>query len=315
MPRSAREAIAIARATEQAGFWGFGVSDSPYLYGELYPVVTACLEATSSIHIGPNVTNPVSRNWSTHAAAARTFDELYPGRYFLGIATGDGAVYSVGLQPAKPAALEEAVRTIRKHGPERLEVQVAASGGRSLAVAGRTADGVILGTGFDGPAIQTLSAIAQRARLDASIAAPLERWALVELNVVASEAEIPAARKAFEPVAVAYSRFAFDFTFEGKNVPEVFWATMRERYARYQHHHHAQLKDDNPNSDLFADDPAIRDYLIDRFCVVGTREQCANRVAALIDETKVDGIWMSVVVPDPVGVVHRAAEALAFLTS
>src|SRR5436305_464093 len=96
----ATHVVDVARAAEDAGFWGLAVPDTaPKLFQGTYPLVTASLLATSSIRVGPFVTNPVTHHWSVHAATARALDELAPARPFLGISTGDGAVSSVGLEP------------------------------------------------------------------------------------------------------------------------------------------------------------------------------------------------------------------------
>ena len=83
--------VDIAREAERGGLARVGMADSPILYGEIYPSITAVLSATSRIQVGPNVTNPVSRHWTVHAASARTIDAMYPGRFYLGLAAGDGA--------------------------------------------------------------------------------------------------------------------------------------------------------------------------------------------------------------------------------
>src|ERR1035437_7006131 len=94
LPHSAKLLVDIAQEAERLGFYGIGVVDSPLLYGEMYPIITAMLANTSSIRIGTNVTNPVSRHWTVHASSARTFTEMSPGRFFLGMGVGDGAVHS-----------------------------------------------------------------------------------------------------------------------------------------------------------------------------------------------------------------------------
>src|SRR5690606_40707014 len=83
LPRSAREAVEIARRAEAGGFWGLGISDSPVLYQEMYPVISACLLATDRLVVGSNVTNPVTRHWTIHASTHRTYDELHPGPDYL----------------------------------------------------------------------------------------------------------------------------------------------------------------------------------------------------------------------------------------
>ena len=63
--RSSRESIKIAQAAEAAGFWGLGMGDTvPKLYQDTYVTAAACFAATERLHIGPTVTNTVTRHWS-----------------------------------------------------------------------------------------------------------------------------------------------------------------------------------------------------------------------------------------------------------
>jgi alkanesulfonate monooxygenase SsuD/methylene tetrahydromethanopterin reductase-like flavin-dependent oxidoreductase (luciferase family) len=311
LPRSMGEFLAVARETEAAGFWGFGVGDSHYLYHELYPAITACLLNTRRITVGPCVTNAVSRNWSIHASSARTFEELAPGRFVLGIATGDGSVYSVGLRPQRWAELEADIRQIRARSPPDLKIQVTVSGPKGAAVAGRAGDAVVIAVGDDAQATNYLAKVARAARAEAGIKTPLEVWVMIPVNVVATEAEIAEARHAILVTAIGMARFSLQFTFDGKNIPPELQAPLRERLSRYTHQHHASRAEDNPNRRLFADQPKLVEYLTDRMVMVGTREQCARRVERLGREAALDGMWLSISPPDGVGIVRRAGEAFA----
>ena len=80
--RRARNAIRVAEACEAAGFWALGIGDTaPHLYQDAFVTTCACLEATSRLHVGPTVTNTITRHWSVLATMARTFEELQPGRF------------------------------------------------------------------------------------------------------------------------------------------------------------------------------------------------------------------------------------------
>jgi 5,10-methylenetetrahydromethanopterin reductase len=89
-----------------------------------------------------------------------------PGRVVMGIAAGDTSVHQIGLRPARIAELEDAIRIARtllrgesvelgwKHStrldhPRPVPVIVTAGGPRGLAMAGRSADGVVIRVGSD----------------------------------------------------------------------------------------------------------------------------------------------------------------------
>lgn len=309
LPTSARGAVEVARATEEGGFWGLGISDSPILFSGTYPVATACLLETKSIKLGALGTNPVTRHWTVHAANLRAWQEMAPGRSFVGIASGFSAVHTIGLRPATVRQLEGAVRDIRQAAPG-VAIHVGASGPRMAEMAGRTADAIIIGTGTDPIAIRNLYERALSARKAAGVQEPLEAWSLVTTKVVESESEVEAARKAVEPVVIPHGYFSLDFTFEGKNVPEEFQQPLRERFAKYDFLSLARISGGDPNVALFADRPDLVQYLLDRFSVVGTPEMCAEKLRKLLAETAVSGIWLAMIVVDPVKEVKLAAETL-----
>jgi hypothetical protein len=84
-----------------------------------------------------------------HAATAKALNELASGRQFVGMATSDGAVHSVGLRPARRSELESAVSSFRSVAPDGIEVHIAASGVKGAAGGGRIASDLLLGIGLD----------------------------------------------------------------------------------------------------------------------------------------------------------------------
>lgn len=305
MPRNAREAAEIAQHAEDLGFWGIGFCDSPILYDELYTTISHVLSNTQHIMVGSQVTNPVSRHWTVHAAAARTLHRLHGDRFFLGLASGDSALHSIGMKPATPEALEAAVGRIRGAGPEGLRVLVAAGGPKSLQAAGRAGTGVVLGTGLDPVAIQNLVAQTtfDRGQVD------FELWSVALLSIFGDAADRAAALEKAKPRSIAFSRHAFDFTFAGKNVPEHLQQTLAEGYQKYQFAHHARIDGVNPNAEIFNDYPEIVDYLIKRFVLFGTEAECAEQLDRFTRDVALDGVWLSINETDPLVTIQRAARS------
>ena len=138
-----------------------------------FQVMAICATQTRKIRFGTAVTNMVYRDPTILANSAATINEISGGRAILGMGTGDGPVYSLGRTATRLAQFEEGLRTIRDlvhgrsvsvpGGKERraggkvslsvgklpVPIYISAEGPRSLRLAGRVADGVILGTGFD----------------------------------------------------------------------------------------------------------------------------------------------------------------------
>jgi coenzyme F420-dependent glucose-6-phosphate dehydrogenase len=168
-----------ARWAEEAGFGFAIISDHyhPWLErqgnsGFVWSVIGAIAAATDRITVGTGVTCPILR---IHPAiigqAAATSAELLPGRFFLGVGTGENLNEHILGGRWPPAAvrlkmLEEAVRVIRQlwqganmdfRGeffvvenariytlPDRLPpIYIAAAGARAARLAARAGDGLI----------------------------------------------------------------------------------------------------------------------------------------------------------------------------
>jgi coenzyme F420-dependent glucose-6-phosphate dehydrogenase len=174
-----RDLVRNARLAEEAGFTFALISDhfhpwierhphSPFVWG----VLGAIAEATDRLVVGTGVTCPTMRiHPAIVAHAAATAADLMPGRFFLGLGTGENLNEHIlgGAWPewdVRAEMLEEAVEVIRalwggettshrgRHYrvqnarlftlPESLPpIRVAASGPRMAAVAARLGDGLI----------------------------------------------------------------------------------------------------------------------------------------------------------------------------
>ena len=117
------------------------------------------------------MTNPLTRHPAVTAVAAATVAEISGGRVTLGIGAGDRPLLSLGSRPARLADLEKAIEVIRalwagQHvtaeatsfalddahyrfapAPD-IPIWVSATGPKTLELAGRVADGVILLAGL-----------------------------------------------------------------------------------------------------------------------------------------------------------------------
>jgi alkanesulfonate monooxygenase SsuD/methylene tetrahydromethanopterin reductase-like flavin-dependent oxidoreductase (luciferase family) len=312
---SVRTVVDLAVRADEAGLWGLGVADTaPKHHRAAYPTITASLLATTRLRVGATVSNPVSQHWSVHAAVANALDELAPGRFFVGLATGDGAVSSVGLRPASWQVLEDAVANLRAHIPPATEIHVAASGPKGAAIGGVIASDLILGVGLDGPTLRRFGDRARAARAEAGIDEPLRIWGLAVACFVDREEEVEGARHVVRGFANSTARFTFHGTYEDKGVPEEWQGLIRQRFARYDFQHHGRMEE-NPNSRLFDDHPEVQSFLIDRTLAVGTPAQVGTRLAAVARHAKLDGLWVSIaptpVEPDPLRNLDRVVEAVA----
>jgi probable F420-dependent oxidoreductase len=160
-PPSAR-VVALARQAEAFGFTHVWTFDSHILWQEPYVIYSQILAETSSVRVGPMVTNPATRDWTVTASVYATLNEMFGNRTVCGIGRGDSAVRVTNGAPSTLATLREAVHVIRELGNGRsveyrgselrmpwagtseLEVWVAAYGPKALALTGEVGDGFIL---------------------------------------------------------------------------------------------------------------------------------------------------------------------------
>jgi alkanesulfonate monooxygenase SsuD/methylene tetrahydromethanopterin reductase-like flavin-dependent oxidoreductase (luciferase family) len=291
MPQSSEVSIELAQAAERLGFVQFGIGDGPFLHQESYVTTAACLLNTQNIPGGPFVTNNVIRNWSIHASAARTFADLSPGRFRLGLAAGDGAVRSVGLKPMRWADVAQTTKQLRAAAPDDLKIQVTVSGPKGAEVAGTFADVVVIMLGDAPVAINELSDRARRAREKAGVTAPFEVWTMVPIVVVPRDGDIEAVRASKRAHSYSVAHFAFAQTYEAKDVPTQWHSDIDQRLDRYDYKFHAVFTDENPNHLLFADRPEIQDYLVNRMFWIGTPDEIRDRFTRLFEATELDGMW------------------------
>jgi 5,10-methylenetetrahydromethanopterin reductase len=158
--RPIRELITLARRLENAGADRVVFPDSQLLWRDVWATLSAVALSTERINLGLMVSNPVTRHPTVTASAARSIAELAPGRFVLGVGTGDSAVTFMGAPRARTGELAEYVQTVRTlvaggevphdvhpwrlHDPINVPVLIAASGPRNLALAGRVADGAVI---------------------------------------------------------------------------------------------------------------------------------------------------------------------------
>lgn len=162
--RPIAETADLVVEAEQLSYAGAWIADSQNLFRDVYAALAVAAMRTHTIRLGTGVTNPVTRHPAVIASAISSVDELSAGRVTLGIGTGETAVQSLGKKRARLAQLEQTAITVRAllqretttfedaaismPWPRRaVPIHIASTGPRSLALAGRVADGVYLKIG------------------------------------------------------------------------------------------------------------------------------------------------------------------------
>jgi len=158
----ASDVVRLAQRAEAGGFSHVWTFDSHLLWQEPFVIYSQILASTSSVTVGPMVTNPATRDLTVTASLFATLNSMYGDRTICGIGRGDSALRTLGFAPTTLAQLTESVevirglasgRTVRYRGADlhfpwvtdgHLDVWVAAYGPKALAVAGTVGDGYIL---------------------------------------------------------------------------------------------------------------------------------------------------------------------------
>lgn len=190
---SPSELVRMASRFEAQGYDHLWLTESSLHARDPYQLLATCAKSTTTLRLGTAVTNPVSRHPALTAVAAATLDEVSDGRAILGIGAGDRPLVALGLKPARLAQLEASVDAIRSLlGGESVDVDgvgfdlvdahmrfpanreipiyLSASGPKTLRLAGRIADGIILLCGLNPKVVE---------------------WALEQIDAGATEAGRP----------------------------------------------------------------------------------------------------------------------------
>jgi len=280
----------LCREVEESGFDWLGVADSQSVFRELYVTLTLAALNTSRVRLGPLVTNPLTRHLVVTASAIASVDDVSGGRAVLGIGSGDSAISTVGAPPATVAGLEDSIVTLGRltsgapverggmrwqvhRSTRRVPVYLAAEGPRTLELAGRVADGVIVGLGLTPEVIRlSLAAIERGARAGGRTLADLDVWWFAKTNVADTRAE------AVAPITMALAasaNHAFRFTLEGKGVPLDLHEKIRALQREYNAHHHEIAGGGNAG---LTDRWGLTEFLLDRFAIAGTPDDCVAQI-------------------------------------
>jgi len=281
----------LCAQAEANGFDWLGVADSQSVFRELYVALTLAALNTRSMRLGPLVTNPLTRHLVVTASAMSSVDELSSGRAVLGLGSGDSAIYTIGAPPATLAGLEDSILTLRRltggepveregrtwrvhRSARRVPIYLAAEGPKTLELAGRLADGVIVGLGLT-PEVITLSlaAIERGARAAGRSPADVDVWWFAKTSLADRRDE------AIEPIKMALAasaNHAFRFTLEGKGVPPDLHERIKALQREYNAHHHEVPGAANAS---LPDRWGLTDFLVDRFAIAGTPRDCVAQLS------------------------------------
>jgi 5,10-methylenetetrahydromethanopterin reductase len=290
--RSIREAVARAKRAETLGFEAIFFADSHMNNVDPYQVMALCAVNTKTIRFGTAVTNMVYRDPTVTANSFATLNEISEGRAIIGLGTGDGPVYSLGRTATRLVEFEQGLRVIRdllhdrgvevpktkeralsgrvtlKVGKRPVPIYISAEGPKTLRVAGRVCDGVILGTGFDLDVTEWAQArIAEGARETGRALSEID---VMPAGMICVDDDGRLARQRVRSRMANRAHHNFRFTLE--TVPEGEIEGLRKFMEGF---------DISKPIEERVDPNLVTDYLLQRFTIAGTPEECAVRVKQL----------------------------------
>lgn len=286
----ASEVVRLTRRAEELGFTHAWTFDSHVLWQEPFVVYAQMLAATSTITVGPMVTNPGTRDWTVTASLFATLNDAFGNRTICGIGRGDSALRVLGLSPTTLQTLGHAMRVIKPlaegeeveyHGQKvripwvkdgKLDVWMAAYGPKALELVGRQADGLILQLADPYVTEWTVKSV-RRAAEEAGRDPDALRICVAAPAYVGSDLAHQRDQLRWfggmvdNHVADLVARYG-----EAGAVPQALTDYIAGREG-YDYSHHG--KADNPSADF------VPDEVVDRFCLVGPAEAHVERLEEL----------------------------------
>ena len=283
---STADAVGLARLVEEAGFHRLGISDVVY-WPDCFMLQALCAQATSRIAVGAMVTNPYTRHPVVLAGALATLDDLAPSRAFCGLGVGAG-LEPLGIDYPKPvAALRQAVADIRtlldggevggecliRPATHPVPLSIGTRSPQVMRLAGEVADIALVGGRFlsgdlaDTYRVWLAEGAARSGRtLDDFEAAP-------RLTLCCSP-DGDLARRSVKRYAAHYLTIIrppeLDVTPDRMAAIEA--ALARSRGWYFDHN-----RFDDPELDTLIDD-----RMVEAFTIVGTPDECADQLAAVL---------------------------------
>lgn len=285
-----RQIVELTRRAEAQGFTYGWLFDSHVLWMEPYPLLTLMAASTARMRLGTCVTNPGGRDPSVTASLYATLNEISGGRMVMGIGRGDSSRRVMGKTPMTLEALETAIREIRalaagqevaadpqpiqmKWARGALPIFVAAYGPKALRLAGRVGDGLILQFA-DPDLIKWCLGFARAGCEEAG-----RDWSQFHVmsaapSFISGDMERARGQVRWFPAMVSNHVVDLVSRYSPDELPDELTRYVRNRPGYdYQEHGRAGA----PHAAFVTDD------IVDRFCVIGTPDQCTQKLHQLID--------------------------------
>ncbi len=298
----------LIRIIDGCGVAMIGTADTSFIYGDAYVRTTLIAQHARNALVGIHPSNAITREPQIMAAFLASIDAMTEGRAFLDIASGDSAVYNIGLKPATRARIADYVTCVREliakgestyqGRPQRVRwhrqavkpqipITFCAEGPRTLDLGGRMFDGVIAGTGVLPEVIRdTIARVAAGAKSEGRDPASVPVWFTTRSSLNEDrDAAITGIHASVSSILNHSMRFGLD----NKNVPGQFRDKIQEYVDGYELYDHVLQGGRNPKR---MEDLGLTDYAMDRYALAGNAKDWIERISAIADAGGTN-IWFS----------------------
>ena len=308
--------IRVVHMIEELGYGMTCQSDNAILRGNPFVELGVAARETKNILLATTVATPVPANPASMASAIATVDAISGGRAVLGLGRGAATARALGERSMRTADLGRyvtALRTLLAGGTATwngssitmgwvrrpVPVVLSAYGPRTLALAGRCADGVLIGSAVRGPVlVDAIAAVRDAAAAGGRDPADVAVWVMGRAAVKDDGEEALSDLKAI--LAGAARQLADD----DPDLPEGLRPSVKELKARYVERDHVVPGGAN---DALIEQLGLTDYLASRFAIYGTPAQCRTQLQELAD-AGVDCLFLNGAIRDEETMIVSVAE-------
>ena len=315
---------------ERLGFTHAWFADSQMIWSDAYATATLAADRTSTIKIGTGVAVAATRPAPVTAASMATINQIAPGRTFCGVGTGNTAMRIMGHKPMTIAEFDQYLTELKpllrgeeaevvwngKTSPVRhimadagfvnfddpIPMYVSGFGPRSLALAGKHGDGLVLSVPPDAALAEGLWRNVERGAVEAGRSLDRSTFPATTLNTIVilepgEAVDSDRVRHLCGAFAIAGLHYSYDqwrnFGREPRNpaVQEVWseYLALLEsvpedrRHQRVHAGHNCWVV---PDEERF-----VTKALIESSCLVGTEDTIVERLLGL-EEAGIDQMML-----------------------
>jgi 5,10-methylenetetrahydromethanopterin reductase len=284
--------LRVARLVEELGYGMTCQSQNPVLRGDPFVELGVAARETRSVLLATTVAVAGPVNPAIQAAAIATVDEISGGRAVLGLGRGAATAVAIGESALSSAGLEAYVVALREllggrtatwRGSEvrlpwvtrPVPVLLSAYGPRTLQLAGRCADGVLIASAVAGPALaDAIGSVRDSAAAAGRDPGDILIWVTARASVGTDRDEALADLKAI----LAGSGRQLDPNEAGlSDEHRLAIAELKGRYVEADH-----VVPGGANEALI-EELGLVDYLAGRFAITGTAGECRVQLQAIAD--------------------------------